>query len=70
MTMPHERTRALVQAGELMQDMLLRDDVPEDLRKQLRVVLRHYPDARIVQVMAKSAQAAGSTWLGMEPPSP
>lgn len=68
MTMSHERTRALVQAGELMQDMLLRDDVPEDLRKQLRVVLRHYPDARIVQVMAKSAQAGGSTWLGMEPP--
>lgn len=67
MTMPHERTRALVQAGELMQDMLLRDDVPEDLRKQLRVVLRHYPDTRIVQFMAKSAQAGGSTWLGMEP---
>ena len=43
MTMPDERTRALRFAGEVLQEMLTRDDVPADLKQQARVTLRHYP---------------------------
>lgn len=44
MTMPNERARALRLVGEILQKMLARDDVPEDLHYQARVALRHYPD--------------------------
>lgn len=43
MTMPDERMRALRFAGEVLQEMLTRDDVPADLKQQARVTLRHYP---------------------------
>lgn len=45
MTTASERARALRVAGEILRKMLARDDVPEDLRYQARVALRHYPDA-------------------------
>lgn len=45
MTMPNERARALRLAGEILREMLARDDVPEDLRYQARGALRHYPDS-------------------------
>lgn len=45
MTMPNERARALRLAGEILRKMLARVDVPEDLRDQARVTLRHYPDS-------------------------
>lgn len=44
MTMPSERARALQLAGENLWEMLARDDVPEDLRCQARVAMRHNPD--------------------------
>jgi hypothetical protein len=43
MTMPDERARALRFAGEILREMKSRKDVPEDLRQQARVTLRHYP---------------------------
>lgn len=43
--MPNERARALRLAGEILREMLARDDVPEDLRYQARGALRHYPDS-------------------------
>lgn len=45
MTTANERARALRLAGEILWEMLARDDVPEDLRHQARVALRHYPDS-------------------------
>lgn len=42
--MPSERARALRFAGETLRKVLARDDVPEDLRHQALVALRHYPD--------------------------
>ena len=44
MTMPDERARALRFAGEILREMRSRQDVPEDLKQQARVTLRHYPD--------------------------
>lgn len=43
--MPNERARAFRLAGEILREMLARNDVPGDLRYQARVALRHYPDA-------------------------
>lgn len=51
MTMPNERARALRLAGEILRKILARDDVPEDLRCQARVALRHYPDPRELEQM-------------------
>jgi len=44
MTMPDERARALRFAGEILREMRFRKDVPEDLKQQARMTLRHYPD--------------------------
>jgi hypothetical protein len=41
--MPDERARALRFAGEVLRELLTRDDVPKDLKQQARVTLRHYP---------------------------
>ena len=43
MTMPDERARALRFAGEILREMRLRPDVPDDLRQQAQFTLRHYP---------------------------
>lgn len=44
MTMPDERARALRFAGEILREMRFRKDIPEDLKQQGRVTLRHYPE--------------------------
>lgn len=47
MTTPSERARALRFAEELLKDMLSKDKypgLPDDLRHQALVTLRHYPD--------------------------
>jgi hypothetical protein len=43
MTMPDERTRALVMAGELLREILQLPDASQELKRQAHVVLRHYP---------------------------
>lgn len=67
MTMPEERSRALRFAGEILQEMLIRDDVPEDLKQQARVTLRHYPGRAQLQAMIMSMAQAndglGPPWL-------
>lgn len=44
MTMPVERARALRFAGEILREMRSRKDVPEDLKQQVRMTLRHYSE--------------------------
>jgi hypothetical protein len=45
MTMPHERTAALIAAGEFLQELRLSDDTPPLIRAQALAVLRHFPSA-------------------------
>ena len=54
MTMPDERARALRFAGEVLREMLFRPYVPEDLRKQAQVALRHYPPPQDLQRMIRA----------------
>ena len=67
MTMPDERSRALRFAGEILREMLTRDDVPEDLKRQARVTLRHYPDrlqlSLMIMVMAQANDDLGPPLL-------
>lgn len=69
MTMPDERARALRFAGELLREMLTREDVPADLRQQARVALRHYPDKQQLQWMVDDAsrpEGGSQCWLAPE----
>ena len=61
MTMPSERFRALRFAEELMRDILSRDkypDLPDALRMEAKIVLRHYPDASTREEMLRNDEAA------------
>lgn len=43
MTMPSERTRAVIHAREFLQEISQDDSLPESIRRQARGLLRHYP---------------------------
>lgn len=70
MTTPQERTRALRFAGEVLQELLKRDDVPADLKSQARATLRHYPDRFQLQAMIMAMEhgndGLGPPWLAPE----
>jgi hypothetical protein len=70
MTMPNERARALRFAGEVLREMLSRSDVPEDLRRQANVTLRHYPTSEQLQWMIDDVSRCGTDfgppWLSAE----
>ena len=61
MTMPDERTRALICARELLLELSLHPERlhARQLRERARHVLRHYPDDGLIASIAKE-----STWLG------
>ena len=59
MTMPEERTLALLFAGELLEDLsnpLKTPGVPESIRESARHVLRHYPDKGYIIDIAEQAE--------------
>ncbi|WP_332752481.1 BPSL0761 family protein [Hydrogenophaga sp.] len=67
MTTPAERTRALRVASELLQDLVLRQDVPADLRVRAQRVLHHYPEEWQLRMMAEDWQRLGISTFGLEP---
>lgn len=72
MTMPDERARSLRFAGEVLREMLTRNDVPADLKLQARSTLRHYPTVQqlewMVHDMSQTPGQSGQYWLGVEDP--
>lgn len=72
MTMPDERARALRFAGEVLRELLTREDIPPDMKQQARVTLRHYPTEQQLQWMVRDLAHApglsGHYWLGVEMP--
>lgn len=69
--MPNERARALRLAGETLRKVLARGDVPEDLRYQAQVALRHYPDSdglkqMICDIDRLPHQGLDQRWLAPE----
>lgn len=70
MTMPGERARSLRYAGELLREILTRQDVPFDLKIQARGTLRHYPTPQQIEWMIKdsiSPRVGVQQWLDEEP---
>ncbi len=57
MTMPDERTRALVWAGGFLVQIARDPQLPLALRKQAVVIARHYPTIEQLASMAISDQA-------------
>ena len=45
MTMPSERTRAIIQTREFLVDLSRDKTLPEAVRTEARRLLRHYPSA-------------------------
>ncbi len=67
MTTPDERTRALRHAGELLQELQKREDLPQDLRNRLNGVLRHYPEEWQLRLMAEGWQRLRCGSFGLTP---
>lgn len=44
MSMPNERTRAVIQTGEFLLELSRDPSVPERIRRDAKFLLRHYPD--------------------------
>lgn len=57
MTVPYERTRALIETRELLKRLLVPGEtprVPRWLREAARVLLRHYPDYAAIEMAHKA----------------
>lgn len=68
MTMPSERTRALRWAGEFLQEAIEVPELPLELKRQIKTILRHYPGASEIAHQAKygtQSEVIGR-WLGPE----
>jgi hypothetical protein len=51
MTLPYERTRAVIYTRNFLVDLMHRKGIPKDVREQARSLLKHYPmniDMRLV----------------------
>ncbi len=69
MTTPVERTRALRIAGQVLRESLAREDVPDDFKKQIKWVLRHYPTEQQLTWMVDDLsrpESANQSWLALE----
>ena len=64
MTMPNERARALIWAGEFLREVRCCDSVPENLKTRAHRILRHYPETyEIQQAATMSERGLPSAWL-------
>lgn len=60
--MPDERACALSFAGEMLRELQRIPDVPESIRHEARVTLRHYPTAHDLKSMIEAVDRLTSPW--------
>jgi hypothetical protein len=53
MTMPHERTRSIIQTRAFLVDLSHDQALPESVRNEARRLLRHYPTSNEVLLAGK-----------------
>lgn len=53
MTMPHERTRSIIQARDFLVDLSRNQSLPASIRNEAHRLLRHYPTANEVLLAGK-----------------
>ncbi len=63
MTMPHERTHAVIQAGEFLNKVQNDTSLPEAIRQQAFRLLRHYPSRQEMQHAGKLEEYSATTTL-------
>lgn len=63
MTMPEERTRALLWAGGFLIELARDDSLPLGVRRRAVVIARHFPTIEVVSTMALFRHSSG---LGLE----
>lgn len=59
MTMPDERTRALILAGGFLIELARNEDLPLSIRQQAVVIARHFPTVEDVSAMALYRDSSG-----------
>jgi hypothetical protein len=70
MNMPDERTRALRWAGEFLLKVQRGDEFSDEIKREVKFILRHYPRDFEIKNHAKldagRARNVGEQWLGPE----
>ncbi len=66
MTSPYERTRAVVQTREFLRELQCMTEVPQSVREQAGLLLRHYPNLKDLEA---AHLGAPDIW-GPAPPLP
>ncbi|MEB0027956.1 BPSL0761 family protein [Pseudomonas sp. MH9.2] len=60
MTMPNERTRAVIQTGEFLLELSRDSSLPERIRRDAKFLLRHYPDQFQMLLAGRIEEASDS----------
>lgn len=60
MTMPHERTRAVVQTGEFLAELLRDQSLPSRVRQNAKFLLRHFPSRWVVLLAGRIEEEGGA----------
>jgi len=64
MTMPHERTRAVLQTHEFLVELSKNPSLPEKIRRDASFLLRHYPTEQDVLLAGKIEEQMETLPLG------
>ena len=59
MTMPHERTRSVLQTRDFLLELARDTSLPERVRDDARFLLRHYPNRADLVQAGRIEEAAG-----------
>lgn len=67
MTMPHERSRAVIQTREFLIEISRNAVLPSEVRSGAKFLLRHYPSSDQVLLAGKIEEAASDSGQGLAP---
>lgn len=67
MTMPNERTRAVIQTGEFLLELSQDSSLPERIRRDAKFLLRHYPNPFQMLLAGRIEEASDSDVSPMGP---
>ncbi|MGN8160692.1 BPSL0761 family protein [Salinisphaera sp. SWV1] len=59
MTMPNERTRAVIATREFLEQMSRDRNMPQELRCKAKALLRHYPNADDIRLVGRKERELG-----------
>lgn len=64
MTLPYERTRAVVHTRKFLKELLLNVELPSEIRAEAKALLRHYPEVYEIMLLAKMEKVVEGMDLG------